>query len=240
MAKATKRTETESIPDSAKEIEEALSTFGVIKSATHGRIRLQLRPEYRAPEVMASLKAQLEKDKRVDEVTINERTGSVIVKYIAEYPSHGHSLLWKAVQEVELVGEIAFDLEPTEDEEEPGEKDGGGGTYGKLDQQVADLMYKIDGAIYRRTDGKIHVRGRVLPLTLAGLGVVQMAIYGIGLELIPGPLLIWLAHDIHVRFSKEPPMLVVPEPGEAIDQRGQVAAAGKPSPATGAVALSPA
>ena len=133
MAEETERTEAESIPQEAKEIEEALSPFGVIKSATHGRIRLQLRPEYRSPEVMASLKAQLEKDKRVDEVTINERTGSVIVKYTAEHPSHGHGLLWKAVKEAELVGDAAFEREP-EVEEEDGKPEAAGGIYGKLDK----------------------------------------------------------------------------------------------------------
>ena len=30
-----------------------------------------------------------------------------------------------------------------------------------------------------------------------------MAIYGISLEMLPGPLLIWLAHDIHRRFGNE-------------------------------------
>ena len=70
----------------------------MIKSATHGRIRLQLRPEYRDPEVMASLKKQLERDSRVKEVTINERTGSVIVTYAVEHKTQGHGLLWKAVQ----------------------------------------------------------------------------------------------------------------------------------------------
>lgn len=204
----------ETIPENAREIEEALKPIGVIKSATHGRIRLQLRPQYRDPAVMASLKKQLERDSRVKEVTINERTGSVIVTYVVEHKTQGHGMLWKAVKEAELVGEAAFELEPEEDEEEgePEKKGAEGGTYGKLDQQAADLMYKIDEAIYRRTNGRIHTRGRVLPLGIAGLGVAQMVIYGISLEMLPGPLLIWLAHDIHTRFSKEPPMLVVPKP----------------------------
>lgn len=207
MPEASEHSAVTPTPADAKAIEEALAAFGTVKSATHGRIRLQLQPDYRTPEAMASLKAQLAADERVKDVVINPRTGSVAVTYAAEH--HGHSLLWAAIHEAELVGEAAFDLEPTEEEgEEAGEA---GGTYGKLDQQVADLMYKVDSAIYRRTNGRIHVRGRVLPLAVAGLGVAQMAIYGISLEMLPGPLLIWLAHDIHVRFSREPPMQTQPE-----------------------------
>lgn len=232
----------ESIPEDAREIEEALAPIGVIKSATHGRIRLQLRPQYRDPAVMASLKKQLEKDRRVKEVTVNERTGSVIVTYAVEHKTQGHSTLWKAVKEAELVGEAAFELEPEEGDEEgkPEQKGVVGGTYGKLDQQLADAMYRFDKAIYRRTNGRIHTRGRILPLGIAGLGVAQMVVYGISLEMLPGPLLIWLAHDIHVRFSKEPPLLLVPEPSQAIDEPGQSTAADNASPATGPVAPSPA
>ena len=227
--------------EEVREIEEALKPIGVIKSATHGRIRLQLRPRYRDPAVMASLKKQLERDRRVKEVTINERTGSVIVTYAVEHKTQGHGMLWKAVKEAELVGEAAFELEPEEDEEEgePEKKGAEGGTYGKLDQQLADLMYKIDGAIYRRTNGRIHTRGRVLPLGIAGLGVAQMVIYGISLEMLPGPLLIWLAHDIHVRFSKEPPLLLVPEPAatdEATAKTGSSTPADMPSASHGGMA----
>ncbi len=210
MAEDTEFQQEEPIPENAREIEEALAPFGVIKSATHGRIRLQLRREYRTPEVMTKLQQQLKHDGRVQDVTINERTGSVVVTYKAEHPAHGHSLLWRATKEVELLGAVAFEIEPEEEEAE-GQSGGGGSAYGKLDQQVADLMYRVDSAIYRRTNGRIHVRGRTLPLAIAGLGVAQILAFGISLEMLPGPLLIWLAHDIHSKFGKEPPMLAVPE-----------------------------
>lgn len=197
MDQATVNDVPEVVVDEGKSVEEELAAVGVVKSTTSGRIRLQLRPEYRTPEAMGKIRAGLEKDERVQEVSVNERTGSVTIKYSSEHSGHG--LLWSAIQEAELVGEAAFDLP----EDEEGETGGGGGTYGKLDQQAADLMIKVDQAIYRRTGGKIHTRGRVFPLAIAGLGVAQMAIYGISLELLPGPLLIWLAHDIHRRFGNE-------------------------------------
>ena len=202
MDQATERNASENdqaaIEQAQAQAEEDLKQYGVVKSTTTGRIRLQLRPEYRTPEAIAKIKEKLEADERVSEVTINERTGSVTLKYSAEH--HGHSLLYSAISEAELVGEAAFDLPEDEEEEGGGE---GGGTYGKLDQQAANLMIRVDQAIYRRTGGKIHTRGRVFPLSIAGLGVAQMLIYGISLEMLPGPLLIWLAHDIHKRFSEE-------------------------------------
>jgi len=209
MDESTVSSGPETISVDVESIEKELAPVGMIKSTTHGRIRMQLRPEYRTPEMMAQIKAQLEKDERVQEVTINGRTGSVTVKYASEHSGHG--LLWKAMQEAELVGEAAFEL--PEDEEEPGEGGGGGeSTYGKLDGQVASVIYKFDLAVFRRTRGKIHLRGRVVPLALAGLGVAQIAIYGIGLELLPGPLLIWIAHDIHHRVAKEPPLTLTDTP----------------------------
>lgn len=210
MAEATEPNNTASVPADAQAIEESLAPVGVVKSTAQGRIRLQLRKEYRTPDAMARIRTQLEKDPRVKEVTINERTGSVTVKYAAEH--HGHGLLWQAVQETELIGEAAFDL--PEDEEEEQEERGAKpqGTYGKLDQQVSDLIYRFDLAVFRKTRGKIHLRGRALPLGIAGLGVAQIAIFGISLETLPGPLLLWLAHDIHHRVGKEPPMTLTDQP----------------------------
>ncbi len=197
MDEAMESNKAESEEAALAEAKEKLGKVGIIKSTTNGRIRLQLRPEYRTPETMALIREKLAADERVKEVTINERTGSVVVTFGSEHS--GHRLLYSAFSEAELIGEAAFDL--PEDKKEAG--GGGGGTYGKLDQQAADLMIKVDQAVYKRSGGKIHTRGRLFPLTIAGLGVVQMAIYGISLEMLPGPLLIWLAHDIHRRFGKE-------------------------------------
>lgn len=174
-------------------------TVGVTKSKTHGRIRMRLDKDHRSPEQMAQLKAQLEQDERVSEVVINERTGSVTVKH---HPAHdGHDILHKALKEAEFLGDLALDLPEEEDEGEEGGKGLTG--YARLDQQLADLMFKVDRSIYRATGGRIRPRGRVFPAAIAGLGVAQIAIYGISLEMLPGPLLLWIAHDIHVRFSKE-------------------------------------
>ncbi len=183
--------------------QDAVHTVGVTKSKTHGRIRMRLDKDHRSPEDIARLKAQLEQDERVKEVVVNERTGSVTVKHHTGHD--GHDILHKALQEAELITEVALEVEPLDEEGE------GGGGQAKLDQQIADLMYRFDQALYRRSGGRIHVRGRVLPFGIAGLGVAQIAAYGISLEMLPGPVLIWIAFDIHRRFTKEHPYSMTAE-----------------------------
>ncbi len=182
----------------AQSAQDAVHTVAVTKSKTHGRIRIRLDKDHRSPEQMAQLKAQLEQDERVSEVVINERTGSVTVKHGTEHD--GHEILHKALSEAELLAEVALEVEPPEEEG----KEGPTG-QAKLDQQIADLMVKADRALYRLSGGRIHARGRIVPLSIAGIGVAQIAVYGISLETLPGPVLIFLAWDIHNRFTKEHP-----------------------------------
>jgi len=202
------RAETHAAPDApALSLEEALSGVGIVKSKTHGRIRIQLDAEHRSPEAMAALKAHLEQGEHVSSVEINPRTGSVIVKHDSKHD--GHAILHKALQEAELVAEVALEVEGPEEE-------GGESGQAKLDQQIANTMVRFDEALYRATGGRIHARGRVLPLSIAGLGVAQILAYGISLEMLPGPVLLWLAFDIHRRFTKERPYdLAEAEPGGA-------------------------
>ena len=124
---------------------------------------------------------------------MNPRTGSVVVKHGSEHD--GHELAWEALGEVELLAEAVFEVPDEEGGQDPTER---------LEQQLADLAYHIDRAIYRRTGENLHL-GLVIPGTVAGIGVAQMAVYGIGLELLPGPVLLWIAWDIYRRIGKEPP-----------------------------------
>lgn len=201
----------------ASTAQDAVHTVGVTKSKTHGRIRMSLDQDHRSPEEMARLKAQLEQDPHVGEVEINQRTGSVTVKH---HPGHdGHDILHRALKEVELISEVALEIEPGEEE---GEGEGGSG-QARLDQQIADVMVRFDEALYRRTGGLIHARGRVLPLSIAGLGVAQILAYGITLEMLPGPVLLWIAFDIHRRFTREHPYSTTAAKDAEPDAAAQVA-----------------
>ena len=84
-----------------KSIEKELAPVGVIKSTTHGRIRMQLRPEYRTPEMMAQIKAQLEKD-RTGQGSDDQRAHRQCHGEVCVRAQSGHGLLWKAIRKLSL------------------------------------------------------------------------------------------------------------------------------------------
>ena len=185
--------------------EEQLARLGKTESKTAGRMRVRVHPDLRTPENMAKIKENLEGHPDIQDVQVNERTGSVVIKHDQRHDSH--HLFWEAIEEVEIVAEVALD----EDEVLGG---GGEEPRAKLDQQLADLSYGIDKAIYQRTGENLHL-GLLIPAAVAGIGIAQIAIYGIGLELLPGPVLMWIAYDIYRRIGKEPPFAARNEQREA-------------------------
>jgi hypothetical protein len=171
-----------------------LQSFGKVESKTPGRMRVRVKDELRTPENMAKIREQLKSHPDVSQVVINERTGSVAFTHGKS--KDGHNILAAIVQETTLLAEVVFEI-PADDEK-------GGDPSAKLDQQLADLMYRVDYAIYEKTG--LRTKGRILPGTIAGLGLAQLLAFGISLETLPGPVLIWIGWDIYHRFGKEPPM----------------------------------
>jgi cation transport ATPase len=155
---------------------------------------VRVKKELRTPENMAKIQRKLEGHPGVKGVTVNQRTGSVVFTH--EKDKDGHSVLAAVVQETELLVDVAFDIPPTDEE-------GGGDPYAKLDQQLADLMYKVEYAVWKKTG--LRFRGQVVAGSVAGLGAAQIAMTGITLETLPGPILLWIAWDIYHRVAKEPP-----------------------------------
>lgn len=192
----------------------SIEDLGTIESSVAGRTRLRLKPELRTPEMMAQVQAELNDHEHVGNVEINPRTGSVVIEHAKNRP--GLHILKEALGEAELIGAAVLEV-PESDED--GE-DGGGDRFAKLDQQLADLVYKVDYHVWKRTG--LHFRGQILAGTVAGLGIAQIAAFGISLEVIPGPLLLWIAWDIYHREAKEPPFEdrykegVAAEAGEAV------------------------
>jgi hypothetical protein len=202
------------VPGESLTPEEHVAKIGKVESKVPGRMRVRLRHNLRDDQTVKRVKESLDNDPDVRDVQVNPMTGSVTFTHAPS--KDGHGILAKALREGELLADIAFDI-PAEEEGEGGEG-GGEDPYGKLDQQLADLTYKVEGYVYRKTG--LRFRGQVIAGSVAGLGVAQMLIYGISFEMLPGPVLIWLGWDIYHRVNKEPPL-----PGEPVQDKAEAAEA---------------
>jgi hypothetical protein len=174
--------------------EQTIGALGKVESSVPGRTRLRLKPELRTPEAVAQVKERLQSHPDVGDVSVNPRTGSVVVVHARH--RGGEAIAAEALREAEFLAAAVFDL-PDAGEE------GGEDRFGKLDQQLADLVYRVDYAVWRKTG--LRFRGQLLSGGIAGLGLAQIALFGISLEMLPGPLLLWIAWDIYHRVSQEPP-----------------------------------
>ena len=168
--------------------------YAVEHKAT-GRTRVRLSKEYRTPEHMASIEKHLSEHPDVKNVKINQKTGSVVIQH--NHERDGREVIAETFKGVELLAGLLLEVPIGEDEE----GEGGGGEYGKLDQKLADLTSRFDEWQAQKTG--IHGRGVVISGAVAGLGVAQMVIYGISLEMLPGPMLLYIAYDIHRKVREE-------------------------------------
>ncbi|MFN8464859.1 MAG: hypothetical protein U0X20_04875 [Caldilineaceae bacterium] len=193
--------------------EEHVNMVGKVESKIPGRMRVRVKPELRSEASAARLQKSLDNHPDIRDAQVNPQTGSVTFTH--KPGKDGHKILSEVLQEAELLADVAFEI-PSEEE---GEEGGGEDPYGKLDQQLADLTYKVEGYVYRKTG--LRFRGQVIAGSVAGLGVAQMLIYGISFEMLPGPVLIWLGWDIYHRVNKEPPL-----PGEPGTDKAEGAEAG--------------
>lgn len=172
---------------------QTVSAIGAVESSVPGRTRLRLKPALRTPAALAQVKDRLERHPDVGDVSVNPQTGSVVLVHARH--RGGEAIAAEALREAELLTAAVFDL--------PDDAGGDGGDrLGRLDQQLADLVSRIDDAVWRKTG--LRFRGQILSAGIAGLGIAQIVLFGISLEMLPGPLLLWIAWDIHHRMSQEP------------------------------------
>lgn len=203
------------------------ANYGTAESKTPGRTRIRVKQELRDPAVMARIQEEVSKHENVKDVTINPKTGSVVIKH--DLHRDGHDVFHEALKDAELVAGLFLEVPLGEDgEEEQKDAPDTSGEYGKLDQTLSDLVYRIDKAVYKRTG--LRFRGQLLAGSIAAVGLVQIAMVGLTIEMLPGPVLLYIAYDIYHRESKEPP-LDAPDEAEA-GQGAEEPVAANPAPAT--------
>ncbi|MFN8484855.1 MAG: hypothetical protein U0768_17615 [Anaerolineae bacterium] len=201
MSDETAPAEQSSATPEAKPSGPGLEAYGEVVHTSRGRTRLRVKRELRTPETMAKIQDQLSDHEDVTNVAINQQTGSVVITHASH--RKGEEICKEAFGELELIGGAFFELPEEEDAGQDGKEEAGGDRFAKLDQQLADVVYKVDYRVWKKTG--LHFRGQILAGSIAGLGVAQMLIFGISLEMLPGPLLLWIAWDIYHRETKELP-----------------------------------
>lgn len=172
--------------------------FGSVESKTPGRTRIRVKKELRSKDAMAQIQQELTQHEDVKQVTVNAQTGSIVIEHTKH--REGHAIFKEALKDVELVGGVLLEV-PVAEEEGDSKVDQGGGEYARVDNMLSDLASRVDEWQAQYTH--IHGRGFLLSGTIAGLGVLQIAVVGITWELLPGPVLLYIAYDIHRRVTKE-------------------------------------
>lgn len=206
--------------------EEHVEKIGKVESKVPGRMRVRLKKDLRTQEAVTRIQQSLDSHPDIRDAQVNPMTGSVTFTHAPG--KDGHKILAEVLREGELLADVAFDIPSSEE----GEEGGGEDPYGKLDQQLADLTYKVEGYVYRKTG--LRFRGQVVAGTVAGLGIFQMFAYGISLEMLPGPVLVWLGWDIYHRVNKEPPLPGESQPDAAEGADAEAEAASEAEAGSGA------
>lgn len=210
--------------------EEHVEKIGKVESKVPGRMRVRLRKDLRNQDSVTRIQQSLDSHPDIRDAQVNPTTGSVTFTHTPG--KDGHKILAEVLREGELLADVAFDIPSTEEGEGGGED-----PYGKLDQQLADLVYKVEGVVYKKTG--LRFRGQIIAGTVAGLGVAQMVVYGISLEMLPGPVLIWLGWDIYHRVNKEPPLPGEPVPDKVEGADADVGAEGAAAEARSEAGFAP-
>jgi hypothetical protein len=165
----------------------------VVEHRVRGRTRIRLGKEHRTPEKMAAIQEELNKNPDITSVKINQRSGSVTIEHA--HHRDGRELIKESFEGVEILAGLLLEVPVGGDEE------GGEDGEGRLDRKLAEIVTQIDEWQAQKT----HIRGRGVLVSgaVAALGVAQIAIYGISLEMLPGPMLLYIAYDIHRKVRED-------------------------------------
>ncbi len=124
--------------------EQHVEKIGKVESKVPGRMRVRLRKDLRSQDAVARIQQSLDNHPDIRDAQVNPTTGSVTFTHAPG--KDGHKILAEVLREGELLADVAFDIPSTVEGEGGGED-----PYSKLDQQLADLVYKVEGVVYKKT-----------------------------------------------------------------------------------------
>jgi hypothetical protein len=158
-----------------------------VVSSIPGRTRFKVPQHRRNEEDMARIASGMQKHSGVQSVEYNTRTGSILVHHDTQQSLNDIKDIMKdlGVAFADITG--TSDLIPLN---------------GKSDQKadISTVLYDLNQRVVNATNGIVDLRF-VLPLGLAGLGILQLLTFGLQLEVIPWYVLIYFAIDSFIRLN---------------------------------------
>ena len=171
-----------------------------IVSSTPKRTRIRVSAKRRTPEELERLAEALCKSPKINEVSTNVHTGTIVV----QHEDKSLKDIFTVMQDLGVIMKVATNVEiPT--------SDGNTVVASELANAVADLNQRLGLA----TDGFLNLRA-LIPVGLGALAIVQLLRRGLQIEALPWYFLAYAAFDSFVKlhYSHE----ALPKPAVLLQQ----------------------
>jgi len=188
---------------------------GQIVSHLAGRLRVRLHPEHRQEAVLVKVQQGLLEQHGVSAVTTNARTGSLLVHY--DHHRLSREDLLACLYDV---GVIARDISGAEEIPEDLDLAQSGAEVAPHSTTAVGLMdalTDLDRRLSELTGGKLDVK-LLFPLGLGVMALRQIAVAGLGLEQVPGYVLLWYTFDSFYKLHQRRTANIVEAAAEHIMQ----------------------
>jgi flagellar basal body P-ring protein FlgI len=171
-----------------------------IVSSTPKRTRIRVSAKRRTPEELARLAEALSQSPKVNEVSVNEHTGTIVVQH--EDKSLGD--IFTVMRDLGVILKLSTNIDiPT--------SDGNTMVANQLANAVADLNQRLGFA----TDGFVNLRVLV-PVGLGAMALVQLLRRGLQFEAAPWYFLAYAAFDSFVKLHDS--CEISPKPAAQVQQ----------------------
>lgn len=166
--------------------DETPAPSATVTHVTPGRIRFRVAKAGRSADSFRDIESRLAAMPGVESVSANPGTGSVLIKSTAK--AEATEAILDDIDEIGTV--LSFGM--------------GSSDIDNVATQLGEKIAQMNRRVYDQTGENLHL-GQLIPVGMAGLGIWQTIRTGIGLELVPGPLILWLAWDIYRAYGKANP-----------------------------------